>query len=68
MLLTLPKLLLPLGLYGLGLYLGNKTLGLLLVAGAGVLGFIFRNTVFSLIEKRYKIEKYSTIQAYKQKS
>jgi len=68
MLLTLPKLLLPLALYGAGLYLGNKTLGLSLVAGAGVLGFIFRNTVFSLIEKRYKIEKYSTIQAYKQKS
>ncbi|MEN2398477.1 DUF5687 family protein [Flavobacterium sp. MC2016-06] len=68
MLLTLPKLLLPLGLYGLGLYLGDKTLGLLLVAGAGVLGFVLRNKVFSLIEKRYKIEKYSTISAYKQKS
>ncbi|WP_163398629.1 DUF5687 family protein [Flavobacterium fluviatile] len=68
MLLTLPKLLLPLGLYGTGLYLGDKTLGLLLVAGAGVLGFVFRNTVFSIIEKRYKIEKYSTISAYKQKS
>jgi hypothetical protein len=68
MLLTLPKILLPLALYGIGLYLGNKTLGLLLVAGAGILGFIFRNTVFSLIEKRYKIEKYSTISAYKQKN
>ena len=68
MLLTLPKLLLPLALYGAGLYLGDKTLGLLLVAGAGVLGFVFRNTVFSIIEKRYKIEKYSTIQAYKQKN
>jgi hypothetical protein len=68
MLLTLPKLLLPLGLYGLGLYLGDKTLGLLLVAIAGVLGFVFRNTVFSIIEKRYKIEKYSTISAYKQKN
>ncbi|WP_029271385.1 DUF5687 family protein [Flavobacterium sp. KJJ] len=68
MLLTLPKLLLPLGLYGIGLYLGDKTLGLLLVAGAGVLGFIFRNKVFSLIERRYKIEKYSTISAYKQKN
>ncbi|CAD0006261.1 MULTISPECIES: DUF5687 family protein [Flavobacterium] len=68
MLLTLPKLLLPLGLYGTGLYLGDKTLGLLLVAGAGVLGFVFRNTVFSIIEKRYKIEKYSTISAYKQKN
>ncbi|KFF07402.1 DUF5687 family protein [Flavobacterium reichenbachii] len=68
MLLTLPKLLLPLGLYGLGLYLGDKTLGLLLVSGAGVLGFVLRNKVFSLIEKRYKIEKYSTISAYKQKN
>ncbi|TDO83854.1 hypothetical protein EV143_101296 [Flavobacterium chryseum] len=68
MLLTLPKILLPLALYGIGLYLGNKTVGLLLVTGAGVLGFIFRNAVFSLIEKRYKIEKYSTISAYKQKN
>ncbi|WP_431243543.1 DUF5687 family protein [Flavobacterium sp. P21] len=68
MLLTLPKLLLPLGLYGLGLYLGDKTLGLMLVAGAGVLGFVFRNKVFSIIEKRYKVEKYSTISAYKQKN
>ncbi|MEP7093116.1 MAG: DUF5687 family protein [Flavobacterium sp.] len=68
MLLTLPKLLLPLALYGAGLYLGDKILGLSLVAGAGVLGFIFRNKVFSLIEKRYKIEKYTTISAYKQKN
>ncbi|SHG51502.1 DUF5687 family protein [Flavobacterium defluvii] len=68
MLLTLPKILLPLGLYAIGLYLNNKNLGLALVAGAGVLGFVFKDKVFSLIEKRYKIEKYSTINAYKQKS
>lgn len=68
MLLTLPKILVPLGLYGIGLYLGNKTIGLALVAGAGVLGFAFKEKVFSLIEKRYKIEKYSTISAYKQKN
>ncbi|WPO80120.1 DUF5687 family protein [Flavobacterium sp. KACC 22761] len=68
MLLTLPKLLLPLGLYGIGLYLGDKTLGLMLVAGAGILGFVFKNKVFSIIEKRYKVEKYSTISAYKQKN
>ncbi len=68
MLLTLPKILLPLGLYAIGLYFDNKNLGLALVAGAGVLGFIFKEKVFSLIEKRYKIEKYSTISAYKQKS
>ncbi|MBZ4035807.1 DUF5687 family protein [Flavobacterium sp. 17A] len=68
MLLSLPKILLPLGLYALGMYFGNKMIGLALVAGAGVIGFVFKEKVFSLIEKRYKIEKYSTISAYKQKN
>lgn len=65
LLLTLPKLLLPLVLYGLGSIV-SPTIGLALVAVAGILGFAFRNTVFSQIEKIYKTEKYSTIQAYKQ--
>nr|WP_294785490.1 DUF5687 family protein [uncultured Flavobacterium sp.] len=68
MLLSLPKIFLPLLLYWLGLHFGDKTIALSLIAGAGVLGFIFKEKVFSLIEKRYKIEKYSTISAYKQKN
>nr|WP_315200368.1 DUF5687 family protein [uncultured Flavobacterium sp.] len=68
MLLSLPKLLLPVLLYWLGSYLMNPKLGLAFVALAGVLGFMFRNVVFSLIEKIYKKEKYKTIEAYKQKS
>ncbi|AWK03680.1 hypothetical protein HYN56_05350 [Flavobacterium crocinum] len=68
MLLSLPKIVLPLLLYWLGLHFGSKPIGLALVAGAGVLGFIFKEKVFSLIEKRYKMEKYSTISAYKQKN
>ncbi len=68
MLLSLPKIFLPLLLYWLGLHFADKTLALSLVAGAGILGFIFKEKVFSLIEKRYKIEKYSTISAYKQKN
>lgn len=68
MLLSLPKIFLPLLLYWLGMHFGNKTVGLALVAGAGVLGFILKDKVFSLIERRYKIEKYSTISAYKQKN
>ncbi|SHG16403.1 DUF5687 family protein [Flavobacterium johnsoniae] len=67
-LLSLPKIFLPLLLYWLGLHYADKTVALSLVAGAGILGFIFKEKVFSLIEKRYKIEKYSTISAYKQKS
>lgn len=68
MLLSLPKIFLPLLLYWLGLHFADKTIALSLVAGAGILGFIFKEKVFSLIEKRYKIEKYSTISAYKQKN
>lgn len=68
MLIALPKLLLPLGLYGLGKYLVNANLGLALVALAGILGFAFKDKVFSLIERIYKTEKYKTINAYKQKS
>jgi hypothetical protein len=68
MLLSLPKLLLPLLLYWIGSYLMSPKLGLAFVALAGVLGFMFRNYVFSMIEKIYKKEKYKTIEAYKQKA
>ncbi|WP_395051544.1 DUF5687 family protein [Flavobacterium sp.] len=68
MLLSLPKLVLPLLLYWAGSSLMNPNLGLIFVAVAGVLGFALRDKVFSLIEKIYKTEKYKTIDAYKQKS
>jgi hypothetical protein len=68
MLLSLPKLLLPILLYWAGSSLMNPSLGLIFVAIAGVLGFALRDKVFSMIEKIYKTEKYKTIDAYKQKS
>lgn len=68
MLIAIPKMLLPMGLYALGYYLFSPNVGLLFVAGAGVLGFAFRNYVFNQIEKIYKTEKYATIAAYKQKN
>jgi hypothetical protein len=68
MLLSLPKLLLPLGLYWIGSKIMNANLGLALVAIAGLIGFALKDKVFSLIEKIYKNEKYKTIDAYKQKS
>ncbi|WP_348800210.1 DUF5687 family protein [Flavobacterium adhaerens] len=68
MLLSLPKMVLPLLLYWLGSYFMSPKVGLVLVASAGVLGFVFRNIVFSLIEKIYKREKYKTVEAYKQKA
>lgn len=68
MLLSLPKLALPLLLYWAGTSLMNPNLGLVFVAIAGVLGFALRDKVFSMIEKIYRTEKYKTIDAYKQKS
>ncbi|MFT4832210.1 MAG: hypothetical protein ACI815_001862 [Psychroserpens sp.] len=66
LLLTLPKLLLPLGFYALGHYLINPTAGYIFVALAGVLGYAFKNPVFKMIEGIYKKEKYKTLLAYKQ--
>jgi hypothetical protein len=67
MLITIPQLILPVALYGLGTYLMNANLGLVLVASVGVLGFALKNKAFVFIEKIYKKEKYKTIAAYKQK-
>lgn len=68
MLIAIPKMALPMILYAAGYYLFSPNIGLLFVALAGVLGFAFRDYMFSKIEKIYKTEKYATIAAYKQKS
>ena len=68
MLLAIPKLLVPVLLYGLGNFLYSDNVGLLFVAIAGVLGFAFKDKMFTQIEKIYKQEKYATIAAYKQRS
>lgn len=67
MLISIPQLGLPVLLYWIGSKYGNPTIGLVLVAAVGVLGFAFKDKAFSLIEKIYKSEKYATIAAYKQK-
>ncbi len=68
MLIAIPKLLVPMLLYYLGYTLFSANIGFLFVALAGILGFAFRNYVFTKIEKIYKTEKYATIAAYKQKN
>ncbi len=68
LLLTLPKLILPLGVYALGHYFIGPTAGYIFVGMAGVIGFGFRNRAFAIIEAIYKKEKYKTLAAYKQKA
>jgi hypothetical protein len=67
-LIAVPKILVPMLLYALGYFIYNAEFGCLLVGLAGVLGFAFRNKMFTIIEKVYKTEKYATIAAYKQKN
>jgi hypothetical protein len=68
LLLTIPKLLLPLLVFWLGDWIWNETAGYLMVALAGVAGFAFREPVFRLIERIYKKEKYKTLSAYREKA
>ena len=68
LLISLPKLLLPVLLYGIGVFFFTANIGLLLVALAGILGFAFKEKMFKIIVKVYKTEKYKTIAAYKQKN
>ena len=67
LLISLPKLLLPMLVYAIGHYTLGWQFGYLLVALLGILGFAFKNKVFQIIESIYKKEKYITLEAYKQK-
>jgi hypothetical protein len=68
LLITIPKLVLPLLIF----YVFYKTMGIIAgyvsVAFLGVLGLAFRNRVFSMVESIYKREKYATLAAYKEKN
>jgi len=66
LLLTIPKLLLPMVIYAIGHFAYDEVLGFALVAITGLAGLLFKNKVFSIIEKIYKSEKYKTLVAYKQ--
>jgi len=68
MLLGLPKMVLPMGLFALGNVIHSEFLGMGLVAVAGVIGFAFKEKVFTLIESIYKKEKFAALAAYKQQS
>lgn len=68
LLFSLPQLLLPILLFGLGNLLNNIYIGIGLIAGVGILALLFKSQLFSLIEKIYKKEKYNAIAAYKQKN
>jgi len=54
LLITLPKLLLPIIIYTIGHFAISPTAGYIFVAVFGLLGFVFKNKMFEIIEKIYK--------------
>lgn len=65
MLLLIPKMLLPMGVFALTKYLWGITGGVISIAIIGIIGFFLREKIFDIIVKQYKREKYSTLDAFK---
>ena len=66
LLLTLPQMVLPLVLYWVVSTFFGHTIGCISVGSIGILGILFKDMVLNIIIKTYKIEKYSTLSAYKE--
>ncbi|MEF9480412.1 DUF5687 family protein [Chryseobacterium sp. 1B4] len=68
MLLLIPKMLLPMGVFAVAKYFSGITAGVISIAVIGIIGFFLREKIFDIIVKHYKKEKYSTLDAFKNKS
>ncbi|MEP5256055.1 MAG: DUF5687 family protein [Winogradskyella arenosi] len=68
LLLTIPKIILPVAIYAIGHFASGEALGFILVAVSGLIGLLFKNKVFGIVERIYKAEKYKTLAAYQQKN
>ncbi|MFY1045406.1 DUF5687 family protein [Chryseobacterium sp. GP-SGM7] len=63
--LMIPKMLLPMIVYGVVERLFGISAAVISIGILGLLGFLFREKIFDIIIKKYKTEKYSTIEAFK---
>lgn len=66
-LLLIPKMLLPMGVFALSKYFFGMTAGVVSIGLLGLIGFLLREKIFDIIVKQYKREKYSTLDAFKNK-
>ncbi|MBB4807026.1 hypothetical protein HNP38_002330 [Chryseobacterium defluvii] len=67
MLLIIPKMLLPMAVFGASKYFFGMTGGVISIAILGLTGFLLREKIFDIIVRHYKVEKYSTLDAFKNK-
>ena len=64
MLIALPKMLLPIALFGIPYKFINHNAGILTVIGFSIVGILLKNYFLTRIEKIYQKTKYKTIAAY----
>lgn len=67
LLLLIPKMLLPMAVFAVSKYIFGITGGVISIALLGLVGVLIREKIFDIIVKQYKREKYSTIDAFKNK-
>ncbi|WP_374460490.1 DUF5687 family protein [Chryseobacterium taeanense] len=67
MLLLIPKMFLPMAVFGIVQHFYGIEAGVVSVAILGLVGFFMREKIFNIIVKHYKVEKYSTLEAFKNK-
>jgi len=67
LLLLIPKMLLPMVVFALMQYFFGITAGVVSIAILGLIGFLLREKIFDIIVRHYKVEKYSTLDAFKNK-
>ena len=65
LLIIIPQFILPLAIFSIAKIFIGLTAAVIIIAIVGLLGFFMRDTVFDMIVKIYKTEKYSTISAFK---
>nr|WP_244428552.1 DUF5687 family protein [Flavobacterium sp. B17] len=67
LLLLIPKMFLPMVVFGIVQHFYGIEAGVVSVAIMGLIGFLIREKIFDIIVKHYKVEKYSTLEAFKNK-
>ena len=67
MLLLIPKMMLPMVVFALMQHYLGIAAGVISIAILGLIGFLLREKIFDIIVKHYKVEKYSTLDAFKNK-
>jgi preprotein translocase subunit SecF len=61
----IPQMVFPMAVFAIVKYFFNIEIAVAAIGLLGLIGFLLKDKIFDLIVKRYKTEKYSTLEAFK---